>query len=102
MIISTAAMLFAKEHLPKIVIGAVVAVLLGAVALWFDKMERETIREETALVEKGRSEVVTKTQERMIDDIRKSNDAVERPAPGARERVFAEGDRCARPGADCF
>jgi hypothetical protein len=86
-----------RDHWPKIVAAVLVAVALA----WLAKCERAEKAADEAKVESGRREVRIESHERTLDNVRKAEDAVNRPAPGARQRVYDEQDRCARPGADC-
>ena len=75
--------------------------IIGAVSFFLEARENKQERRDAALVEQGETRTIIRTQERTIQDVAKANDAVERPVAGAVERVYAEGDRCARNPAAC-
>lgn len=98
-------MLFLKslvaDHLPKLIAGALAAVLVAGVVAWIAAREREEIRVENTLVESGRKEVTIEQQERTLENVKKANDAERAPTLDDRERVRQKYDRCASDPAAC-
>ena len=99
--ISTNIKTFTRRYGKLILLLLLGLAIIGTVSLFLEMREDEGKRRDAALIEQGETRTIIRTQERTIQDVAKANDAVERPVAGAVERVYAQGDRCARTPSAC-